>query len=151
MVEELTTDQFSGEEEDDSDRFESLPFETLAADPYKAALAVSADLDHFLNLSFTHKKKIYNMIKAVKPYPEFKEDHKWICGYMKEEIEYLEENEDVNGEVEQAVVFCPPEDCGLIVSVIQEEIAKIKALPKINNYQRGRWKGYKEILEFMGL
>jgi hypothetical protein len=150
--------------EDEIEVLESTPtepFEKLIIDPYKAALMVSADLDHFTNLTLPHKKRLYNAIKVIKPYPEFKEDHKWICGFMKEEIDYLEsegaeETVQPGSEGDTLKAFlgegsCLPEDCGFIVDVCRDYIAKIKALPNINNYQRGRMKGYKEILEFMGI
>ena len=61
--------------------------ESLLKDGEVTAKLISDDLSIFEELPLKLKRQVLKLVRKVKPHPEFKEDHAWICEWMEEEIE----------------------------------------------------------------
>lgn len=62
----------------------------LLADPFETAALLYDDGEVFENLNLSDMKAVYKMMKSHQPRPEKKEDHSWICDWMKETLDAAE-------------------------------------------------------------
>ena len=62
----------------------------LLADPFETAALLYDDGEVFENLNLSDMKAVYKMMKSHQPRPEKKEDHSWLCDWMKETLDAAE-------------------------------------------------------------
>lgn len=66
----------------------------LLVDGRKAAGIINEDMNVFEVLSLEDKRKVWRAIKKIKPFPEDRRDHGWLCDWMKEMIDSEEADDE---------------------------------------------------------
>lgn len=94
----------------------------LISNPEEGARIIADDLSIFADLDERTKRRVYAVIKAYRPHPEFKKDFEWVLGWMKEEVDAIDKQDPLSAKEQRMELILKLRDEGLTLKKIGAQV-----------------------------